>query len=285
MRVLALYAFGPKEQLLQAYFALLTLHPYLQQGNIRALVVTDQPEYFSELSVLQHFHLDFYHLTPELLTQWKGEPACNFRVKLKTIEYVTEHYPSASSFLVCDGDIFALQSPMPLFEFIEQQEGLVFSEPEGRLGDRRPKSAAKHWSSLSSQGMAGSGFTKGMPLYNAGIIGMKGSDQTLIRETIAFFDPFFAQTKFYFAEQLSLVRQAYLSKRPVKTSMEYLRHYWYDKSFRDWMAPVVEDFKNHPKAKGLAAQELPLTKVLPFHEFFSLRQKWKRKLQRLFSKK
>lgn len=280
--IFAIYAFNKEEILQQALFSIIStlkLNPHL-----KICLFTDQPNFFQNPLAAFKDQIHFIVLTQDILADWKGSPADNFRVKLKALEYCCIKYLDANILLV-DSDTFTVKPLDIIFQKISENN-FIMHDYEGQLQDQKTSGQKTLLQFIKNNEFefANKKFTfpQHLELYNAGVIGLNARHQGLVKEMISLHDVVFAQTKFYFAEQLCVVYFA--QQFNIINSHQYIFHYWYIKEFQSKIKYFLSNLPtlNFENIRNL---ELPISKIPNYQKFKSLCYKIPYKIKRFLYKK
>lgn len=223
-------AYGNDEILAECRFALLQLMRYNKPEDICIVLYTDNATYFTnELCIFTNHIIE--QLSPELVTEWRGEINFVHRVKIKVLQHFFSRYQG--NLIYCDTDTCCLQSLSAMFGEIEK--GTVYMHTNEGLIDQRNNIESKKWKRFLSAPVK----IKGLPLgqlhqifmWNAGVIGINSSQASVLEEVLEITDALYPAFPRHTVEQFafSYVLQ---KKYTIRAAEAFLYHYWNLKEYR-----------------------------------------------------
>jgi len=259
-KIIAYYCFGINSVLEQTIFSCSSAIAQLRKNDIFSdyifIIFTDKIDFFSKfkLSVQKYCKIILMDLSKDnLLSNWKGEPPDNFRIKLKSLEYCCEKFLD-SKVLLLDSDTVFIAHPDDVFAKISITNSL-FHEYEGRPefnktpGHRHFLNFIKDFKFDLNEKRSNFNFPVDMDLYNAGVIGLESRNVFLVKEALAIHNVIFEKTKFYYTEQLSITYTVQ-NKTKIQLADKEIAHYWYYKEIQTYISKylkkveIVDDYFN-----------------------------------------
>ena len=265
-----LYAFGRVSSLNQAVYCLLTLESIYRNSTFKmpkVLIYTDNVNHF-KLNLSAAFNFEYINLDPAMLSDWKGQPPDNFRIKLKSLEHACQNFKNSNVILV-DSDTFIKKELTEMFNKIEQ--GFIyFHADEGKMNENKTvgqRNLTQHFQDKEYyiDGKKFS-FPPALHLYNAGLIGISSNKIQQVQDAIKLHDSIFEPYRLYFAEQLSIIFELQKTNT-VLTAEPFVAHYWYIKEFDELITSILLKIARN-KTRDFSAEILELRKSVPSMEKF-----------------
>lgn len=224
--------FGRVDDYNQALYSILSLikySSYFSSPDHHLIIYTDSPGFFEKYLKTQKYKIEFSYLDPETLHRLKGGEKLQqvFRVKLALIQQTLRQYQRNVMYL--DADTYIIKDLAPELQISKYQSGMCADE--GHVIHKKNNS-----NDLEIFHKYHQYFTdiNSFKMYNAGLILIHFDNKALIHNALKLLDEIFPVHKYYFLEQFLVSYQ--LSKNSnVKTFEKYIRHYWYQKEFTQYI--------------------------------------------------
>ncbi len=240
MNYLIYQSYGSKDILNECCYSILSLLKHgVNENEMRIVIYTDQPEYFSFLPAK---YIDFVPMSAETIADYKGSYSFVHRLKIKILLDSVERFKG--SILYVDSDIYFLKSIEKLFISITAHNFLMCNN-EGPIDLKGNRIFEKF-----------SGFIKhnilylqennipipyNMTMWNAGVIGLLSDHKEILEKVLYTNDVIFEKFHSHVVEQLSFSYQLQ-QHGTLKESTEYVYHYW---NFKEFRTVLAEFFQYH----------------------------------------
>jgi hypothetical protein len=255
-----------------------------------ALVVTDAPQDF--IAVLGDApEVRYLMVSQEQLQLWQGgAQGYVHRIKPLAMLHAARELGARRSdvFMFIDSDTSFLADPSSLLALVaggtvvlHEREGTIVGNRSHTKSQRRLYDAA--CKGLIPDGALGAHIDATMPLWNSGVIGLRGDQLDVLDETVDLIDRMTSTLRLTTAEQVALA--AVLQRRSVslEPASHFVFHYYLFKEFRTDLAAF---FSQHAGASlsqwlGVLDQIDPVRRSVPkLH--FTRQPKWWRQILKAF---
>jgi hypothetical protein len=203
-------SYGEGPHLHETVFSALTMMRF--GPDVRACVVTDQPEFF------RAYGIDALPVTAEAMQQWMGAARLNHRCKIMALKHACETLAGTS--IMVDGDTIFRASPMKLFERVAAGRSVMHMR-EGLLGESRVEGLRRAGRELAAAGIAQGAATM---MWNAGVVGISRADGPLLDEVLAMTDMLLARKFLPQWEQISF-SVVLAAKTKLQEARDVVEHY------------------------------------------------------------
>lgn len=289
-------AHGARHYRLEAVYSLLTWLRIRRAGVERggsdfepcdALVVTDAPEDFTAIlgGANDVPEVRYLPVNAAQLTQWQGGPdGYVHRIKPLAMRHAADAVGAAPADVFCfiDSDTAFLADPAPLLARVAAG-AVVLHEREGTIaGNRRhTRSQGRLYQAARAgripAGAGGAVIDAAMPLWNSGVIGLRGDQLGVLDETVELIDRMTATLRLTTAEQVALA--AVLRRRGLEPepAAGFVHHYYLFKEFRQDLAAFFDHHRGASLNHLLAAIEQidPVRRGLPKMAFNRQPKVWR----------
>ena len=236
-------AYGSPAILDECLFSILS---YLRQPTAATILVyTDNAAYLQ--AILGDLREVVYvPIEPEQWQAWRGEIDFVHRVKVEVLRHAAAHY--AGQLLYVDTDTVFLKSPEALFAALAQGER-VMHLAEGRLGDGNTlnRKINRALRPLASQLPPAVTIGPATRMYNAGVLGLRSTDATLLNEVLALTEQLYHYYPKHVMEQLAF-SVIWAREGMVREATPWVYHYWNLKEIR----PALHALFTTTAARSLA---------------------------------
>lgn len=235
----------------EAVYALLSarLRAAAADAPVTALVVTDQPDFFTRY-LGEGPALRCLPVGQAQLDAWRGGPQGYLhRIKPQAIAHAARSVgpQPGDQFLFVDSDTFFLADPAPLFQRVAAGEVLL-NEPEGGLRAirRQTRSHGRLYRAARRHAFVVNGEPVRLPmdlaLWNSGVIGFRADLLAVLDETIALIDAMWPVVQIPTVEQVAL--SAVLARRGIlpQATTDTVLHYH---NFKEFRADLALFFARH----------------------------------------
>lgn len=241
-------AYGIQDVLEQTLFSVLSLlHVSPAESDLRAMVYTDRPDYFSTF-FNGHPRVEIVAVPMEQFKAWRGTIDFVHRVKLEVLRSAGQRF--SGSLLYCDGDTYFLKSPKPLFEKIDDQQSIMHIA-EAELGQGKDPLTKKICKFAKNSQFQLDGevvpLSPATVMWNAGVIGISENNKRLLEEMLTLTDAMFVVYPKHVIEQLavSIVLQW---RTKIEASDHAVYHYWNQKP--EYQTQIQKFFASFPEVKS-----------------------------------
>jgi hypothetical protein len=171
-------AYGRPDILRQTLFSLISLFHVLAktQSPLKAVVYTDQPEYFQNFfagDTENEARLTLVAVSADQIKKWRGAIDFVHRVKIEVLADAAQKFPGAIFYV--DGDTYFHSDPTALFSRVNKETSLMhvaeyqFSEGQDPLAKKILKFIKKEQFEVAGEIVK---MTPHQFMYNAGAIGI-----------------------------------------------------------------------------------------------------------------
>ena len=206
---------------IQAYLSIRSFQKQLNDSD-NIFVMTTRPELYA------HSGINVIPVDDKTINDWEGEYHFFWRVKIKAIEYMIEHYPD-SHLIYLDTDTFLYGQLNTLKEYLNQGLALMHKD-EGHPSQMMTKSK-RMWNQVANRTY--SGITLGLQhhMFNAGVVGIpKDNARKIVATALGICDLMLSENvERIVIEQYSLSIALY-ELAHLKEAEKIIGHYWGNKS-------------------------------------------------------
>ena len=213
------------------------------------VIYTDAPDYFKQFLPSS---VQYIIVPPKKWEEWKGNQQFVHRAKIMMLLDAVERFEG--DFLYCDTDTYFLSSPSSLFYSIEKGD-LVMHVDEGSLHNSKNKVFQKLEKFLIAH--ARFAIPVDMHMWNAGVLGFKSSDSSLLREVLKLSDELYQAYPKHVMEQLAFSFHFGLRNRVACGNQVF--HYWDFKEYRS----VLRSFFEKHKGESYEVWVRDVDRILP----------------------
>jgi len=240
MNYLVYQSYGSKDILNECCYSILSLIKQgINKNEIRIVIYTDQPEYFS---FLPNDLLEFVPMSAATIEAYKGPYSFVHRLKIEVLLDCVERF--TGSILYVDSDIYFLKPIEKIFASITDSTFLMCNnEGQIHLGGNRifEKFSAFIQNNTDYLKENNIPIPYDTIMWNAGVIGLLSNKKELLKKVLYTNDIIFEKFKSHVVEQLSFSYQ--LQQHGVlKESTDYVYHYW---NFKEFRIVLAEFFNYH----------------------------------------
>lgn len=239
--ILCYQAYGRLDVVHQTLFSIVSLLRFLpQESPLKIVVYTDMREkleaFFSGES-----RVTLIEVTDADLKRWRGAIGFVHRVKLEVLRDCATRF--SGPLFYADGDTYFLESPVALFQQVNDQTSLmhlaenVIEQGRDPLSKKIAKFLRKNIFQISSGKVQ---VPPSTVMWNAGVIGVSENNRKLFASMIELTDAMYSLYKKHVMEQLAV---SYFLQRKTKVlaSDQVIYHYWdqkpeYQKAIDDFLA-------------------------------------------------
>ncbi len=255
-----------------------------------ALVVTDAPQDF--IAVLGDApEVRYLEVTQQQLLSWRGgAEGYVHRIKPMAMLHAAREMGAHRSdvFMFIDSDTSFLANPAPLLALVaggtvvlHEREGTIVGNRSHTKSQRRLYQAARK--GLIPEGALGARIDVTMPLWNSGVIGLRGDQLDVLDETVDLIDRMTTTLRLTTAEQVALAAVLQRRGSPLESASRFIFHYYLFKEFRDDLAAF---FRRHAGASlvqwlSVIDQIDPVRRSVPKMTFIR-QHKWWRQIRKAF---
>lgn len=240
---------------IQAYLSIRSFQKQLNDSD-NIFVMTTKPELYAHSAI---------HVIPvddKTINDWEGEYHFFWRVKIKAIEYMIEHYPN-SHLLYLDTDTFLYGQLNTIKEHLNQGLGLMHKD-EGHPSKMMTKSK-RMWNQVASRTY--SGITLGLQhhMYNAGVVGIpKDNTHKIVATALGICDQMLSENvERIVIEQYSLSIALYELAHLIEAE-KIIGHYWGNKS--EWEQYAIELLAKAYMTGSTISEEIEKLDVSTFYK-------------------
>lgn len=247
MKYLLFQAYGHRDVKNECLYALFSFTRFT--ADVQIVIYTDEEGYFRERQP-ENLAIEYRNMTPESITEWRGPQNFTHRLKIMMLLDFLKSCNPNDLILYTDTDVTFLQPTDVLFEEISNGKVLMHTNEGNIFAQRKGSRIFKLVYGFAGSGKAYSHLIlPGQDMWNAGVLGFRASDVSLIEKVLEITDGMHKVFPTHVTEQLafSLVFSN-LEKRPLMAAKAAVFHYWNFKEFR----PVLLHFF----AKYLTASDL-----------------------------
>lgn len=206
----------------QAFFSILT---FLDQkkDNDSIIVVTDSPKMFN----LFKNRVSTLTIDEKTLNTWKGDYNLFFRIKIKSIELVSEKFKD-EHILYLDSDTFLFGDLEKIRDHLDENQNLMHTN-EGRISEASSKTPRVMWNILKNKKYSDIKINSNTCMWNAGCIGISKANTFLIDKVLKICDLMCSENvRKGLIEQFSfsIVLNNYSKLVPLE---KIIGHYWGNK--------------------------------------------------------
>ncbi|WP_044469863.1 hypothetical protein [Mannheimia massilioguelmaensis] len=233
---LVLLTFG--ERLENHYQACFSILSFLKDPNIKnVIIVTDRADFYQFLNG----QVKFIHINQQTLKEWQGKYQFFWRIKIKALEIVQQHYPE-QNLLYIDSDTF-LASNLDRMHVALNQGQTFMHKAEYTLGSQANNTIKKMYQSLNAQTFANIPLNEHSMMWNAGVIALPANKaKEIIQLTLQLCDEICAtnctrRLVEQFSFSIALNHQVKL-----QACDNLIGHYWSNKE--EWNEMIAKFFVN-----------------------------------------
>lgn len=186
--------------------------------------MTDAPDFYRHLAG----YVTVLPIDEATLRDWKGEFDFFWRIKIKALEHVAQHFPG-QPILYLDSDTFLHGSFAELQQALAQGTAFMH-EPEGRLSELGSKTEKLMWRQTQGRTFGGVRLTAQHTMWNAGAVGIpaqRGPEAIALALHVCD-DLSRQQVTPRLIEQFAL-SVALQETFPLHAARPYIGHYWSNK--------------------------------------------------------
>lgn len=227
----------------QAYLSIRTFQKQLETDDC-IFVMTTHPELYKSSGV------ETIPVTDEIINEWKGDKDFFWRVKIKAIEYMANHFPN-DHLMYLDTDTILYGSLKVLKERLDAGYGMMHLN-EGHPSSMKTKTL-RMWKQVAAHTYGGITLGLQHDMYNAGVVAIprdKLKEVSCLALTLC--DGMLNdEAERIVIEQYSLSIALY-ELTNLKVAEDLIGHYWGNKS--DWVS-MASNLMMNAYMKGLSVQE------------------------------
>jgi hypothetical protein len=229
-KVLVYQAYGSGEILRQTGFSALSLlKNILPTDDLEIWIYTDNRPFFENIFG-QNQKLKLIDITMDQVQKWRGQIQFVHRVKIEILQDAASKFKGGLFY--CDGDTFFRESPMPLFNRVNDRTSLMHLA-EGALDQNKDplskkilKFTKKHHFQVRNELV---GIGPSTVMWNAGFIGISEKNKSLLPLILELTDQTYSLYQKHVMEQLAV--SFYLQTRStVLPAQDIVAHYWEQKN-------------------------------------------------------
>ena len=228
-------SYGNQIEYRRAIFSILSFFSWCGdlESSTRIIVYTDAPEFFQ--AFFGDREIEYYYLSPGLLSQMKGPDLFIHRVKVNVIKLTFENYPGENQIFI-DSDTFFTADASALFKGINSGKSLMHvreyalkdsiqmfsSFNQGHFPKAFMKLITNHTFEVGAEPIS---FNDSDYSWNSGVIGLHSTFASSMPDVLNLTDRFYAGSKWFISEQLAfgLILQR---KTEITAADNYIFHYW-----------------------------------------------------------
>ncbi|MGF7453347.1 hypothetical protein [Pasteurella bettyae] len=233
---LVLLTFG--ERLENHYQACFSILSFLKDPNIKnVIIVTDRADFYQFLNG----QVKFIHINQQTLKEWQGKYQFFWRIKIKALEIVQQHYPE-QNLLYIDSDTFLASNLDKMYIALNQGQTFMH-KAEYTLGSQANNTIKKMYQSLNGQTFANIPLNEHSMMWNAGVIALPANKaKEIIQLTLQLCDEICAtnctrRLVEQFSFSIALNHQIQL-----QACDNLIGHYWSNKE--EWNEMIAKFFVN-----------------------------------------
>lgn len=203
----------------EAKYSILSGLSYLsdKKEDIEIIVVTDQPDYFSNFPVLiETFDSEQYN-------NWIGEARYNHRAKNRAMAMILEKYQVPLAFV--DTDTFFIDHPIKIFNRISKENTVLFNY-EALISNIPNIHNKLHNTSFKDFYNKTYNFPEDAAMWNSGVIGLLPEHKILLDEALVLLDNFYTLSDGIFIIEQLAISEALRNKTKVSAVDDILVHYF-----------------------------------------------------------
>lgn len=214
---------------IQAYLSIRTFQKQLDNSD-KIYVMTTKPELY------RHAGVNVIPINEDTIREWEGDFHFFWRVKIKALEYMSNHYPD-SHVLYLDTDTFLYGRLSELRERLNLREGILHKD-EGHPSQMISRSK-RMWNQVSGKTYAGIRLGMKHHMFNAGVVAIPQDKlHTVITTALAICDSMLAEeVEHVVIEQYSLSISLY-EYTNLTEGDNCIGHYWGNKD--EWERFAIE---------------------------------------------
>ncbi|EIJ71834.1 hypothetical protein [Pasteurella bettyae] len=233
---LVLLTFG--ERLENHYQACFSILSFLKDPNIKnVIIVTDRADFYQFLNG----QVKFIHINQQTIKEWQGKYQFFWRIKIKALEIVQQHYPE-QNLLYIDSDTFLASNLDKMYIALNQGQTFMH-KAEYTLGSQANNTIKKMYQSLNGQTFANIPLNEHSMMWNAGVIALPANKaKEIIQLTLQLCDEICAtnctrRLVKQFSFSIALNHQVQL-----QACDNLIGHYWSNKE--EWNEMIAKFFVN-----------------------------------------
>lgn len=274
--IILFFAHGGKEFLNEVVFAVLSYYQHHKSNKNKIVVYTDNIEYFKTILPEEIIYIS---VSSEQVKQWKG--AINFvhRIKIEVLKDAFSRFPE-QDILYLDSDVYFKENISFLQKKIENNIPIM-SLKEGKIF----RSKLRHFKKLALYLRTHKNTIALNPpvvinteqcMYNAGIIGLRYSDNDIVKKALSITDFLHPFVNTHVTEQFAF-SVLLCEKGIIYEAEQNIHHYWYFKEFREIISSFLET------NQGKSFEELVSLSAMLNPEYMGS-EKWAYKNKTFFQK-
>jgi hypothetical protein len=232
--------------------SLLKWTPEDKQDSLRIVLYTDKPEWFEGITSLRD-KLTIRPTPIETVMQWRGPRDFVHRAKIVMLQDALPRYGGPMLYL--DSDVVFLSDPEPLWNWIETG-GVLMHTREGSLAEPNNPMLRKLNRFFRREKPRIAGLNKPpeqMDMWNAGILGFHDAQGLWLDTVLAVTDDLHARYPKHVMEQFAF-SWVFQEKGRLKAADDIIWHYWYHKSFRERLLPLMPSWHSLATYDALLAE-------------------------------
>ncbi len=258
MNYLVYQSYGNKDILNECCYSILSLLKHgINKNEIRIVIYTDQPEYFSFLPAN---NMEFVRMDAAIIADYKGEHAFVHRLKIKVLLDAATRFKG--SILYVDSDIYFLKSIEPLVASISKtnllmcnNEGMIHTGGN-RIFEKFSSFIKNNTDYLTENNIP---IPYDITMWNAGVIGFLSTEKELLEKVLFTNDTIYEKFQSHVVEQLSFSYQLQ-QHGTLNKSTDYLYHYW---NFKEFRIVLAEFFQYHLNRSSVEQMILDIDSIRP----------------------
>jgi len=269
-------AYGSPDILNEALFSILS---YLRQpAGATVLVYTDNPAHFRAV-LGEAPGVAYVPIEPAQWQAWRGDIGFVHRVKIMVLQHAAAHY--AGNLLYVDTDTIFTQSPAGIFYLLSQGQRFMHLS-EGRLdnGNALNRKINRVLQARNAPVLAGGPIAPSTQMYNAGVLGLRSTDASLLAEVLALTEQLYRHYPKHVMEQLAF-SVVWARSGTVQEAAPWVYHYWNLKEIRPALGALLAPQPGRPLAEWQArAGRLNVPALAEGKARFRALPGWRRAVQR-----
>lgn len=239
----------------QAVFSILTALLYKNDSD-KIIVVTDVPTYYK---CIDHEDVIIQAIASEQIKIWRGKHNYVFRVKIKALQFVAQHY-SNNPILYLDADTFFYKNLRTINKSLLAGNNVMHIN-EGGLSSAKSKTKQNIYKKIKGNTYYDVSINSKTCMWNAGVVGIANKNKlATLNNVLAVCDALCDENiPMRLVEQLSFSIVLSKENKLVATN-NYIGHYWGNKS--EWNCFITDFFiKNYFSEKPITEVLLELKKI------------------------
>lgn len=213
----------------------LSIRTFLQQAveGVEIYVITTAPQFYTQFS-----RINVIAITDETLREWEGPMHFFWRVKIKAIEYMAQHFPGRH-LCYLDSDTFLTGSLAELKQQLDMGKGMMHLD-EGHPMNMKTKSL-RMWKRVAGHTYGGVTLGPRHDMWNAGVVAVPASQlNKVVSLALQLCDGMLAdEAERVVIEQYSL-SIALFEVTGLQPALPWIGHYWGNKD--EWNALAQKFF-------------------------------------------